>query len=61
MELILGLLSQGESWDDLLDDYPDPEIDAAWAGEVRERRAAYQAGRLPSRSHTEVMSRYRRS
>ena len=27
VELILGLLAQGESWDDLLDDYPDLEID----------------------------------
>lgn len=27
VELILGLLSQGENWDNLLDDYPDLEID----------------------------------
>ncbi len=27
VEMILGLLAQGESWDDLLDDYPDLEID----------------------------------
>jgi uncharacterized protein (DUF433 family) len=27
VELILGLLAQSESWDDLLDDYPDLEID----------------------------------
>lgn len=27
-------------------DRPDPEIDAAWAAEVRERRVAYQSGRL---------------
>jgi uncharacterized protein (DUF433 family) len=27
VELILGLLAQGESWDGLLDDYPDLEVD----------------------------------
>jgi uncharacterized protein (DUF433 family) len=27
VELILGLLAQGESWDDLLADYPDLEVD----------------------------------
>jgi uncharacterized protein (DUF433 family) len=27
VEMILGLLAQGESWDNLLDDYPDLEID----------------------------------
>ena len=27
VELILGLLAQGENWDNLLDDYPDLEID----------------------------------
>jgi uncharacterized protein (DUF433 family) len=27
VEMILGLLAQGVSWDDLLDDYPDLEID----------------------------------
>jgi len=27
VELILGLLAQGESWDELLDDYPDLEVD----------------------------------
>jgi uncharacterized protein (DUF433 family) len=27
VEMILGLLSQAESWDDLLDDYPDLEVD----------------------------------
>ena len=27
VEMILGLLAQGESWDGLLDDYPDLEID----------------------------------
>ena len=27
VEMILGLLSQGESWDNLLDDYPDLEVD----------------------------------
>jgi uncharacterized protein (DUF433 family) len=27
VEMVLGLLAQGESWDGLLDDYPDLEID----------------------------------
>ena len=27
VEMILGLLAQGEGWDDLLDDYPDLEVD----------------------------------
>ena len=27
VELILSLLAQGESWDDLLDDYPGLEVD----------------------------------
>jgi uncharacterized protein (DUF433 family) len=27
VELILGLLAQGASWDDLLTDYPDLEVD----------------------------------
>jgi uncharacterized protein (DUF433 family) len=27
VELILGLLTQGESWDNILSDYPDLEID----------------------------------
>jgi uncharacterized protein (DUF433 family) len=27
VELILGLLAQGESWDNVLDDYPDLEVD----------------------------------
>ena len=42
-------------------DRPDPDIDAAWATEVRERRSAYQAGRLESRSYTDVMKRYRKT
>ena len=42
-------------------DRPDPEIDAAWASEVRERRAAYQAGQLDSRSYVDVMKRYRKA
>jgi uncharacterized protein (DUF433 family) len=27
VEMILGLLALGESWDNLLDDYPDLEVD----------------------------------
>ena len=42
-------------------DRPDPEIDAAWLTEVRERQAAYRAGRLKTRSYAEVMNRYRQS
>lgn len=27
VEMLVGLLAQGESWDNLLDDYPDLELD----------------------------------
>ncbi len=27
VEMILGLLAQGENWDHLLDDYPDLQVD----------------------------------
>lgn len=40
-------------------DRPDPDIDAAWASEVRERRTAYLAGKTDSLSYVEVMKRYR--
>jgi hypothetical protein len=40
-------------------DRPDPEIDAAWASEARERRTAYLAGKTDSLSYAEVMKRYR--
>ena len=42
-------------------DRPDPEVDAAWAAEVHDRRAAYRTGRLKDRSYRDVMKRYRRS
>jgi hypothetical protein len=42
-------------------DRPDPELDAAWAAEVRDRRSAYRAGRLESRSYADVMKRYRKA
>lgn len=42
-------------------DRPDPEIDAAWLMEVRERQAAYRSGKLKTRSYAEVMHRYRQS
>jgi hypothetical protein len=42
-------------------DRPDPEVDAAWVAEVRDRRVAYRAGRLKVRSYRDVMKRYRRS
>jgi hypothetical protein len=42
-------------------DRPDPELDAVWSAEVRERRQAYRTGRMESRSHAEVMKRYRKA
>ncbi|MBA4388991.1 MAG: addiction module protein [Verrucomicrobia bacterium] len=42
-------------------DRPDPDIDVAWAAEVRERRSAYQTGRMESRSYADVMKRYSRA
>ena len=38
---------------------PDPEIDRIWAEEARERWAACKAGRLPTVSYEDVMSKYR--
>ncbi|MCX7169508.1 MAG: addiction module protein [Proteobacteria bacterium] len=35
-------------------DKPDPEIDAAWAGEAQDRLAAYQRGELTAVSEEEV-------
>lgn len=40
-------------------DKPDPEIDRIWADEARKRWAAYKAGRIPTVSYEEVMSKYR--
>lgn len=40
-------------------DRPDPDIDAAWAAEARERKAAYHAGKTESVSYADVMRRYR--
>ena len=51
VEMILGLLAQGESWDDLLDDYPDLEVDDIRACLAycprghRQRFAGYGGGR----------------
>jgi hypothetical protein len=42
-------------------DRPDPEMDVAWTKEVRERRLAYNAGHMESRSYVDVMKRYRRA
>lgn len=41
-------------------DKPDAEIDRIWAEEARKRWAAYQAGRIPTVSYEEVMSKHRR-
>ena len=41
-------------------DKPDPEIDAIWANEARKRWVAYKAGRIPTVSYDEVMSKHRR-
>ena len=40
-------------------DKPDPEIDRVWADEARQRWAGYKAGRIPTVSYDEVMSKYR--
>ena len=40
-------------------DRPDPEIDRVWAEEARQRWAAYKAGKLPTISYEEVMTKYR--
>jgi putative addiction module component (TIGR02574 family) len=40
-------------------DRPDPEIDRVWAEEARKRWAAYKAGKLPTISYEEVMTKYR--
>jgi putative addiction module component (TIGR02574 family) len=40
-------------------DRPDPEIDRIWAEEARKRWAAYKAGRIPTVSYEEVMTKYR--
>ena len=41
-------------------DKPDPEIDRIWADEARKRWASYKAGRIPTVSYEEVMSKHRR-
>lgn len=38
---------------------PDPEIDRIWADEARKGRAAYKAGKIPTVSYEEVMSKHR--
>ena len=40
-------------------DKPDPEIDHVWAVEARKRWAAYKAGRIPTVSYEEVMTKHR--
>jgi putative addiction module component (TIGR02574 family) len=42
-------------------DKPDPEMDRIWAEEARKRWAAYKAGRIPTVSYEEVMTKHRRS
>ncbi len=41
-------------------DKPDPEIDHVWASEARKRWAAVKAGRLPTVSYEELMTKYNR-
>jgi putative addiction module component (TIGR02574 family) len=41
-------------------DKPDPEIDKIWAEEARKRWAAYKAGRIPTVSYEDIMTRYSR-
>jgi len=41
-------------------DKPDPEIDAVWAEEARERWAAYKAGPAASVDYETVMAKHRR-
>jgi putative addiction module component (TIGR02574 family) len=41
-------------------DKPDPEIDRIWANEARKRWESYKAGRTPTVSYDEVMSKHRR-
>ncbi|MCC6144533.1 MAG: addiction module protein [Candidatus Hydrogenedentes bacterium] len=38
----------------------DPDWERAWIDEVRERRAAYQAGELTARSYKDVIREFRR-
>lgn len=40
-------------------DKPDPEIDGIWAEEARKRWTAYKAGRIPTVSYEDVMSKHR--
>lgn len=42
-------------------DRPDPEVDKAWVEEVRQRRKAFQEGRMEAHDYSDVMARYRRS
>lgn len=41
-------------------DKPDPEIDHVWACEARKRWTAFKAGRLPTVSYEELMTKYNR-
>ena len=41
-------------------DKPDPQIDKIWADEARKRWAAYKAGRIPTVSYEDVMSKHSR-
>jgi len=40
-------------------DKPDPKVDRIWAEEARKRWAAYKAGRIPTVSYEEVMTKHR--
>ena len=39
---------------------PDPTIDRIWADEARKRWEAYKAGKIPTLSYDEVMTKHRR-
>jgi putative addiction module component (TIGR02574 family) len=40
-------------------DKPDPEMDRIWAEEASKRWAAYKAGRIPTVSYEDVMTKHR--
>jgi hypothetical protein len=40
-------------------DKPDPEIDMIWADESEKRLNAYKKGKLRTKSHAEVMKKYK--
>ena len=47
--------------EDVLDslDQADPNIDRLWAGEARERLAAYRRGEIGARDLSDIIAKYR--